>query len=101
MAGVVVDTLGLQLQSYDPEFSTGQLSPGHVDPRPPAIRALAFRDNDVTPAGRSARHAPYGQVMNLGVVQSLLSAVAARREMTTLYSPTGAMSSMGCSPDFW
>ena len=33
VAGVVVDTLGLMLQSVDPEFSTSQLAQVHVDPR--------------------------------------------------------------------
>jgi succinoglycan biosynthesis transport protein ExoP len=86
VAGVVVDTLGLMLQSYDPEFSTGRLSQVHVDPRATGDSVqLVFRASDVTArrADRTAT-APYGQVMNLGVVQF---AVTSRPEIesTTLY----------------
>jgi len=86
VAGAVVDTLGLMLQSYDPEFSTGRLSQVHVDPRATGDSVqLVFRASDVTArrADRTAT-APYGQVMNLGVVQF---AVASRPdvESTTLY----------------
>jgi tyrosine-protein kinase Etk/Wzc len=86
VAGVVVDTLGLMLQSYDPDFSTGQLSQVHVDPRAAGDSVqLAFRAQDVTArrADRTAT-APYGQVMNLGVVQF---AVTSRPtiDATTLY----------------
>ena len=71
VAGAVVDSLGLMLQSYDPEFSTGRLSQVHVDPRATGDSIqLVFRPSDVTArrADRTAT-APYGQVMNLGVVQ--------------------------------
>ena len=86
VAGAVVDTLGLMLQSYDPEFSTGRLSQVHVDPRATGDSVqLVFRASDVTArrADRTAT-APYGQVMNLGVVQF---AVTSRPpvETTTLY----------------
>ena len=86
VAGAVVDTLGLMLQSYDPEFSTGRLSQVHVDPRATGDSVqLVFHASDVTArrADRTAT-APYGQVMNLGVVQF---AVASRPEIetTTLY----------------
>jgi tyrosine-protein kinase Etk/Wzc len=86
VAGVVVDTLGLMLQSYAPEFSTGQLSQVHVDPRAAGDSVqLAFRANDVTArrADRTAT-APYGQVMNLGVVQFAVTSRPAI-ETTTLY----------------
>jgi succinoglycan biosynthesis transport protein ExoP len=86
VAGVVVDTLGLMLQSYTPDFSTGRLSQVHVDPRAAGDSVLlTFRANDVTArrADRTAT-APYGQTMNLGVVQF---AVTSRPEVeaTTLY----------------
>ncbi len=86
VAGVVVDTLGLMLQSYSPDFSTGQLSQVHVDPRATGDSVvLTFRANEVTArrADRTAT-APYGQVMNLGVVQF---AVTSRPpvETTTLF----------------
>src|SRR4051812_18066089 len=86
VAGAVVDSLGLMLQSYDPEFSTGRLSQVHVDPRATGDSVqLVFRPSDVTArrADRTAT-APYGSVMNLGVVQF---AVTSRPdvESATLY----------------
>ncbi len=86
VAGAVVDSLGLMLQSYDPEFSTGRLSQVHVDPRATGDSVqLVFRPSDVTArrADRTAT-APYGSVMNLGVVQF---AVTSRPEVeaATLY----------------
>jgi succinoglycan biosynthesis transport protein ExoP len=86
VAGVVVDTLGLMLQSYTPDFSTGQLSQVHVDPRAAGDSVqLVFRASDVTArrADRTAT-APYGQVMNLGVVQFAVTSRPAI-ETTTLY----------------
>jgi polysaccharide biosynthesis transport protein len=71
VAGVVVDTLGLQLQSWTPEFTTAELSNIHVDPRAAGDSViLSFRPNDVQ-AHRADRTvtAPYGQLINLGVVQ--------------------------------
>ncbi len=71
VAGAVVDTLGLQLQSRTPEFSTAELAAIHVDPRAAGDSVvLTFRPNDVQ-AHRADRTvtAPYGQVINLGVVQ--------------------------------
>src|SRR3954452_5179026 len=71
VAGVVVDTLGLQLQSWTPDFSTAELAQVHVDPRAVGDSVqLTFRPNDVV-ARRAERTvtAPYGQAMNLGVVQ--------------------------------
>jgi succinoglycan biosynthesis transport protein ExoP len=82
VAGVVVDTLGLQLQSWTPEFSTAELAQVHVDPRAVGDSVqLTFRPNDVV-ARRADRTvtAPYGQVMNLGVVQF---AVRARPSVET------------------
>ena len=86
MAGAVVDSLGLMLQSYDPEFSTGRLSQVHVDPRATGDSVqLVFRASDVTArrADRTAT-APYGQVMNLGVVQFAVTSRPAV-ETTTLH----------------
>ena len=71
VARVVVDTLGLQLQSWTPEFPTAELVQVHVDPRAAGDTvALEFRDHDVV-ARRADRTvtAPYGQVINLGVAQ--------------------------------
>ncbi len=71
VARMVVDTLGLQLQSWTPEFPSSELVQVHVDPRVAGDTvALEFRDRDVV-ARRADRTvtAPYGQVMNLGVTQ--------------------------------
>lgn len=71
VAGVVVDSLGLQLATYTTGFSTSDLSQVHFDPRAAGDSVtLTFRDRAVT-ARRAQREvtAPYGQVMNLGVVQ--------------------------------
>ncbi len=76
VAGVVVDTLGLQLQSWTPEFSTAALTDVHVDPRAAGDSVqLTFRPNDLV-ARRADRTvtAPYGQAMNLGVVQFAVQA---------------------------
>jgi succinoglycan biosynthesis transport protein ExoP len=71
VAGVVVDTLGLQLQSWTPEFTTSLLSEVHVDPRSAGDSVqLTLRPTDVV-ARRGDRTvtAPYGQSINLGVVR--------------------------------
>jgi tyrosine-protein kinase Etk/Wzc len=71
VAGVVADTLGLQLQSWTPEFPLSNLTNAHVDPRVAGDSvSLTFRDNDVV-AHRGDREvvAPYGQSINLGVVR--------------------------------
>jgi tyrosine-protein kinase Etk/Wzc len=71
VAGLVVDTLGLQLQSTTPDFTTGALDNVHVDARASGDSVvLTFRANDVV-AHRADRTvtAPYGQMINLGVVQ--------------------------------
>ncbi len=86
VAAAVVDSLGLMLQSYSPDFSTGQLTQVHVDSRAAGDSVqLVFRANDVT-ARRAERTAtaPYGQVMNLGVVQFAVTSRPAV-ETTTLY----------------
>ena len=71
VAGLVVDTLGLQLQSITPNFTTGVLDGVHVDSRAAGDSVvLTFRANDVV-AQRADRRvtAAYGQPINLGVVQ--------------------------------
>jgi len=71
VAGVVVDTLGLQLESQTDEFPASALGDAHVDPRAAGDSIqLTFRQNDVV-AKRADRTvtAPYGQLVNLGVVQ--------------------------------
>jgi capsular exopolysaccharide synthesis family protein len=71
VARVVVDTLGLQLQSWTPEFRTSNLAQVHVDARAIGDSVqLVFQPNSVE-ARRAERvvTAPYGQMINLGVVQ--------------------------------
>jgi tyrosine-protein kinase Etk/Wzc len=71
VAGVVVDSLGLQLVSWTPEFSFEELTRVTVDPRAAGDTIfVTFRENDVQ-AKRGDRQvdAPYGQLLNLGVVQ--------------------------------
>ncbi len=71
VAGVVVDSLGLQLVSWTPEFSFEELTRVTVDPRAAGDSIfVTFRENDVQ-AKRGDRQveAPYGQLLNLGVVQ--------------------------------
>lgn len=71
VAGVAVDTLGLQLSSRTPGFSTVNLAQVRVESAAVGDSVqLVFRQQDVI-----ARHgdrevaAPYGQVMNPGVAQ--------------------------------
>jgi tyrosine-protein kinase Etk/Wzc len=71
VAGVVVDSLGLQLQSWTEGFTTGDLANVRVDPRASGDSInLTFRTNEVV-AHRADRTvtAPYGALMNLGTVQ--------------------------------
>jgi tyrosine-protein kinase Etk/Wzc len=71
VAGVVVDSLGLQLVSWTPEFSFEELNRVTVDPRAAGDSIfVTFRENDVQ-AKRGDRQvaAAYGQPLNLGVVQ--------------------------------
>jgi succinoglycan biosynthesis transport protein ExoP len=86
VAGVVVDSLGLQLATYTTGFSISDLSQVHFDPRAAGDSVtLVFRDRGVT-ARRAQREvtAPYGQVMNLGVVQFAVRAHPSV-ETATLY----------------
>jgi tyrosine-protein kinase Etk/Wzc len=71
VAGVAVDSLGLQLVSLTPEFSVEDLANVKVDPRAAGDSLqLAFRADAVSARrGERAVTAPYGQLMNLGVVQ--------------------------------
>jgi polysaccharide biosynthesis transport protein len=71
VAGVVVDSLGLQLVSWTPEFSFEELTRVTVDPRAGGDTVfVTFRENGVL-AKRGTRQvpAPYGQLINLGTVQ--------------------------------
>jgi tyrosine-protein kinase Etk/Wzc len=71
VAGVVVDSLGLQLTSWTPEFSFEDLARVHVDPRAAVDSVeVVFRDRDVVARrGERSVTVPYGQSANLGVVQ--------------------------------
>ena len=64
VAGVVVDSLGLQLVSWTPEFSFEELTRVTVDPRAAGDSSeLVFRENDVKASAASGRSiAPYGQL---------------------------------------
>ena len=76
VAGVVVDSLGLQLTSRTPEFKTEVLARVQVDPRAAGESVqLAFGEKQV-PARRGERTVavPYGQVVNLGIVQFVVPA---------------------------
>jgi polysaccharide biosynthesis transport protein len=71
VAGIVVDSLGLQLQSWTDGFTTGDLANVRVDPRAAGDSInLTFRTNEVV-AHRADRTitAPYGGLINLGTVQ--------------------------------
>ena len=71
VAGVVVDSLGLQLGSMTEDFHIEDLDQIHVDPRAAGDSVhLAFGADSVTAtrAERSVK-APYGQPINLGTVQ--------------------------------
>ena len=71
VAGVVVDSLGLQLVSLTPEFSVEDLDQVKVDPRAAGDSVLvAFREDGVSARrGERGVTAAYGQAVNLGVVQ--------------------------------
>jgi tyrosine-protein kinase Etk/Wzc len=86
VAQLVVDTLGLQLQSWTEDFPRSNLSQVHVDPRAAGDSVqLVFHESTVEAhrAGRSVT-APYGQVMNLGVVQFAVRARPPALETATL-----------------
>ena len=76
VAGVVVDSLGLQLVSRTPEFKTEDLARIQVDPRAAGDSVqLAFAENQVTARrGERTVSVPYGQVVNLGIVQFVVPA---------------------------
>ncbi len=71
VARVVVDTLGLQLQSRTPEFPLASLAQVHVDPRAAgdSVQLVFHQTNLEARRADRAVTAPYGQVINLGVVQ--------------------------------
>lgn len=74
VVGVVVDSLGLQLVSLTPEFSVEDLSATRVDPRAAGDSVfVVFREDGVNARrGERAVTVPYGQMVNLGVVQFLV-----------------------------
>jgi polysaccharide biosynthesis transport protein len=74
VAGVAVDSLGLQLVSLTPEFSVEDLAGVRVDPRAAGDSVqMVFRDDAVSARrGERAVTVPYGQLVNLGVVQFLV-----------------------------
>jgi succinoglycan biosynthesis transport protein ExoP len=84
VAGVVVDSLGLQLVSLTPEFSVEDLDQVQVDPRAAGDSVLlAFREDGVSARrGERAVTAGYGQVVNLGVVQFLARSRPAAETVT-------------------
>ena len=71
VAGVAVDSLGLQLVSLTPDFSVEDLAGVKVDPRAAGDSVAPGLPSDVVSARRGERAvtAPYGQLINLGVVQ--------------------------------
>src|SRR5688572_23188427 len=71
VAGVVVDSLGLQLVSQTPDFSVEDLTEVQVDPRAAGDSVqMVFRDDGLSARrGQRAVTAAYGQPVNLGVVQ--------------------------------
>jgi tyrosine-protein kinase Etk/Wzc len=71
VAGVAVDSLGLQLVSLTPEFSVEDLAGIRVDPRAAGDSVqVVFRDDAVSARrGERAVTVSYGQLVNLGVVQ--------------------------------
>jgi tyrosine-protein kinase Etk/Wzc len=84
VAGVVVDSLGLQLVSQTPEFSVEDLTGVQVDPRAAGDSVqVVFRDDGVSARrGQRAVTATYGQPVNLGVVQFVVRARPAVENVT-------------------
>jgi capsular exopolysaccharide synthesis family protein len=71
VAGSVVDSLGLQLVPTTPDFRTEDLAQVQVDPRAAGDSVqLLFGPAEVTATrGDRSVTAPYGQMLNLGIVQ--------------------------------
>lgn len=84
VAGVVVDSLGLQLVSLTPDFSVEGLARVQVDHRAAGDSVqLLFREHQVgARRGERAVTAPYGQVVNLGVVQFVVRSRPAANAVT-------------------
>jgi len=84
VAGVVVDSMGLQLVSQTPEFSVEDLTGVQVDPRAAGDSVqMVFRDDGVSARrGQRAVTASYGQPVNLGVVQFVVRARPAVENVT-------------------
>ena len=77
------------LQSLTPEFSTGRLSQVHVDPRAAGDSVQLVLPRERRQARRADRTAtaPYGQVINLGVVQFAVTLAAHDRDRHPRTSP--------------
>ena len=84
VAGVVVDSLGLQLVSQTPEFSVEDLTEVQVDPRAAGDSVqMVFRNDGLSARrGQRAVTAAYGQPVNLGVVQFVVRARPAIENVT-------------------
>jgi succinoglycan biosynthesis transport protein ExoP len=84
VAGVVVDSLGLQLVSLTPEFSVEDLDQVEVDPRAAGDSVLvAFREDGVSARrGERGVTATYGQLVNLGVVHFVVRSRPAVQTVT-------------------
>jgi polysaccharide biosynthesis transport protein len=82
--GVVVDSLGLQLVSLTPEFSVEDLTGVRVDPRAVGDSVQVIFRNDGLSARRGERAVttPYGQMVNLGVVQFMVRSRPAIENVT-------------------
>jgi succinoglycan biosynthesis transport protein ExoP len=97
VAGVAVDSLGLQLVSMTPEFSVEDLAGVRVDPRAAGDSVqVIFRDDAVSARrGGRAVTAPYGQLVNLGVVQFVVRSRPAAEAVTLgIHSREGAIDAL-------
>jgi uncharacterized protein involved in exopolysaccharide biosynthesis len=82
--GVVVDSLGLQLVSLTPEFSVEDLTGVRVDPRAvgDSVQMIFRSDGLSARRGERAVTAPYGQMVNLGIVQFMIRSRPAIENVT-------------------
>jgi capsular exopolysaccharide synthesis family protein len=82
--GVVVDSLGMQLVSLTPEFSVEDLTGARVDPRAvgDSVQMIFRSDGLSARRGERAVTAPYGQMVNLGVVQFMVRSRPAVENVT-------------------
>ncbi|HVK00057.1 MAG TPA: polysaccharide biosynthesis tyrosine autokinase [Gemmatimonadales bacterium] len=84
VAGVVVDSLGLQVVSLTPEFSVEDLDQVKVDPRAAGAHSVLAEGHQhgVARRGERAVTATYGQLVNLGVVQFIARSRPATETVT-------------------